>query len=183
MNRVTLLTGKYYQILVLFYFAVLNVKFTLHYLVTWVFTNCIWTLNVYLIHRFVFHNLHKNAHTVHHIRLFNDRFYHIPINIIITGFLSLYILSTIFKLNKSVVPCFACHYVIFEICHVFSHIYWKNKHNVKLVNFHKNHHKKYNVNFGFGTPAWDIILGTFDGDDNIQILPFGYIPIQLISFW
>ena len=36
--------------------------------------------------------------------------------------------------------------------------------------------------FGFGTPAWDILLGTFEEKNEIQNLPLGCIPIQLVSF-
>lgn len=134
----------------------------------------IWTLAEYFLHRFVFHPPQTNAffrwlyfyaHGIHHEAM-ND-----ATRLVLPPGLSLPLAYLFFLLYETVFPGmymavftgFMVGYLIYDYLHFASHFYALPYQWFKAIK--KNHMRHHNVdhhkNFGFTSPLFDIIFGTY----------------------
>jgi hypothetical protein len=174
------------QLVCLYYMTLFQIDFTFSFLCTWLVTNVIWTLLVYLAHRFIFdiHLKHVSRVNLYHIQMRNIRFETMMFNawylVKVAG--TLIICSCLRSQNhttRNILTCLTMHYVHYELCRLIVRTY-KHTSNSKFIGFHNTHDSSSDINFGCGTPAWDIVFGTIHDDYRLNI--FSYIPIQMISF-
>jgi sterol desaturase/sphingolipid hydroxylase (fatty acid hydroxylase superfamily) len=163
-------------------------EFNTNYLLTFLFTNMYYTGGEYLFHRLTFHNSDyfpklTKSHSKHHDEPTNERRLFIPIAVTITNDILFALLNYMLNMNVMYfISASHLSYLLFEASHYASHI--PNNYLIlpnRLVAFHNHHHHDPTINFGFTTPAWDIMFGTASNFP-ISKYPFSRIPLSIVSF-
>ena len=156
--------------------------------VFYIYTPILWTLQEFIAHKYLLHFIFYKIHNKHHKNTQDTSKLYIPIlftqSFALINFLFYY---KIFTFDVAVINLSSniyC-YLLFEYTHWFSH-FSKDKNNllVNLKSYHKIHHNKNNVNYGFTSATWDIIFNSFN-DDNMKwkkvilIIPYPILPFIL----
>ena len=155
----------------------------------YVYTPVLWTFQEYITHRFLLHHLFYKIHNKHHINTQDKSKLFIPIIFTqIFALINFIIYYNIFNFNCALVNLSSniyC-YLLFEYTHWFSHFSKENKYNIliNLKHYHRIHHNKNNINYGFTSASWDIIFNTYyDNNYNwkkmLLIIPYPIIPFIL----
>lgn len=147
-----------------------------------------WTFQEYFAHRWLMHGriqYLKKSHYGHHLnpsdrkRLFIPIFFTIlfgTFNFFIVKIVSSYEMACLnFCMNA---VCYASFEWSHYVCHSKSDLWFTSK----IRNHHLQHHfvKKRDVNFGFTSACWDILLGTYNSPSNVSKVLL--IPIPVLPF-
>lgn len=157
--------------------------------VFYVYTPILWTFQEYIAHRFLLHNLFYRIHNKHHKNTQDTSKLFIPIFFTqLFALINFTIYYNIFELEYALINLSSniyC-YLLFEYTHWFSHFSKENKYNIliNLKNYHKIHHNRNNINYGFTSASWDIIFNTYYNDSYdwkkiLLIIPYPIIPFIL----
>lgn len=150
-----------------------------------------WNFLEYIYHYYIQHKYFYSIHKKHHDFPINLKYIHLSLCLTqcLIPFFSFIFWNNLYMLSGL---CFGG--IIFELCHTMSHK--KLNGTIKKILFrnvkayHKYHHLKSNVNFGFSTPSYDYLFGTLDKSivlpNYILILglftPILLIPVDLKIF-
>jgi sterol desaturase/sphingolipid hydroxylase (fatty acid hydroxylase superfamily) len=151
-----------------------------------------WTLQEYIIHRYVMHGsflLIKKAHIKHHESTHDKTKIFIPIILTLSfsliNFLPLWFLCNRWLAFANLASNVLC-YDLFELVHYNCHTYNKIQFLSGPKRFHILHHH-YNIedsiqrNYGFTSATWDIVFGTCDKNTlNSKWMPILLIPIPVL---
>jgi sterol desaturase/sphingolipid hydroxylase (fatty acid hydroxylase superfamily) len=131
-----------------------------------VFGLVLWTFAEYATHRWLFHRVFRREHWIHHIR--PSSYDGVPAwqsNLIALLVLGGCIGSFGLDAGAGLFAGIAAGYVLYiwahdrfhHFPHTFRSVYWQGQERN-----HEMHHKRgIEANFGVVTPAWDMLLGTF----------------------
>jgi sterol desaturase/sphingolipid hydroxylase (fatty acid hydroxylase superfamily) len=152
-----------------------------------------WTLEEYMIHRFVLHggSVLAAVHAKHHERPADEKRIFVPM--IITGFLGVihYVpLSLCFEpwIARAVLASHILCYWCFEWVHYDCHIL-RSAFLMGARRFHSLHHSSYACpkNYGFTSASWDLVFGTCDAATKrgwaILWIPIPVLPLLLYNFF
>lgn len=164
-------------------------EWSIDYLYTFLLTNMYYTTGEYLFHRFTFHHpTHfqtlTKAHSKHHDQPTNQKRLFIPIAVTFCNDLLFILLSYLFNTGNLLHFISSSHlsYLLFEASHYASHLPSNWLYLPKrLISFHHHHHYQPTMNFGFTTPAWDILFHT-SSHFSLYHYPFSFLPLSILSF-
>lgn len=123
-----------------------------------------WTFVEYSVHRWVFHGMNNKDHRVHHI--YPDDFIGVsPLSTAMLGAFAFWFLTTMFgpMIGVGLLVGFVITYLFYLYAHDrFHHGNVKPGTYLARINAaHEYHHRRFKVNFGVTSPAWDYIFGTY----------------------
>jgi sterol desaturase/sphingolipid hydroxylase (fatty acid hydroxylase superfamily) len=144
----------------------------------------LWTLTEYTLHRFVFHYEPRTPrqqrmifliHGIHHAqpqdktRLVMPPVVSVPLALVYYGLLSL-ILGPLLGIPHWVNPIMSgliSGYLVYDLTHYATHHFALRRGYPKfLKRYHmKHHYKTPDQRFGFTSPLWDMVFGTFPKED------------------
>jgi sterol desaturase/sphingolipid hydroxylase (fatty acid hydroxylase superfamily) len=144
----------------------------------------LWTLTEYTLHRFVFHYEPRSPrqerivfliHGIHHAqpqdktRLVMPPIVSIPLALAYYGLVSL-ILGPLLRIPHWTMPIMSgliSGYLVYDLTHYATHHLPLRRGYLKfLKRYHmKHHYKTPSLRFGFTSPIWDMVFGTFPEDE------------------
>jgi len=169
--------------------SIYGFEFNIDYLWAFLTTNLYYTAGEYIFHRFTFHNPNHfktltHSHSKHHDQPTNEKRLFIPIVVTLCNDLFFILLGYLWNLSNLLHYLSASHlsYLLFEASHYASHIPSSFLYLPKRqLSFHHHHHHQSHMNFGFTTPAWDILFKT-SSYFSLYYYPFSFLPISILSF-
>lgn len=143
----------------------------------------IFTLQEYLAHRFLLHEVPSRAsrsHAGHHKYNIDIRRIFVPVPV--TIFLALITALTSWMVDSdtmpSVVMSMIVGYLLFEFSHYASHVPQETRLLNRLRKHHLMHHTRSNTKYGFVCAAWDVAFGTHGGTISSPwlVVPYPVLP-------
>ena len=148
----------------------------------------IFTLQEYLAHRFLLHEIPGRAsksHAGHHRHHIDPGRIFVPVPV--TMFLALTTAMASWLIDPhtmpSVVMSMILGYLLFEFSHYAAHVPQETRLLHALRKHHLVHHSKSDTKYGFISAAWDITFGTYGGGAMSPwlLLPYPVLPFVLSS--
>lgn len=146
----------------------------------------IFTLQEYLAHRFLLHEVPSRAsrsHTGHH--KYNVDLQRIFVPVPVTLLLAVTTAAAAWGIHPetmpSVVMSMILGYLLFEFSHYAAHVPQETRLLHRLRKHHLLHHSKSGTKYGFVSAAWDIAFHTY-GESSFARSPWLYIPYPVLPF-
>lgn len=143
------------------------------------------TLQEYLAHRFVLHELAgpaSRAHASHHRHAIDVSRIFVPVVVTLFLALSTTALACLVAADSapSVVMSMVLGYLLFEFSHYAAHLPQGSGLMDRLRTHHLAHHSRPDTKFGFVCAAWDLAFGTY-GPERCPS-PWLYVPYPVLPF-
>ena len=168
--------------------ALYGIEWNPSYLTTLLLTNVYYTAGEYLFHRITFHSPVRFpalslAHSKHHDQPTNEKRLFIPIAVTLMNDVFFIAVNAYLKTNiLHFISASHLSYLAFEVSHYASHLPLSYVPlPSRLIAFHHHHHANDQMNYGFTTPAWDLLFGT-SSHFSIKHYPLCYVPLSIVSF-
>ncbi len=143
----------------------------------------LWTLTEYTLHRFLFHYEPRSPrqeriifliHGIHHAqpqdktRLVMPPIVSVPLALIYYGLLTL-VLGPLLGIPQWIMPIYSgliTGYLVYDLTHYATHhLPLRHGYPKFLKRYHMQHHYKTpNRRFGFTSPVWDMVFGTYPSE-------------------
>lgn len=162
-----------------YFYSITPVQFALMFVVGIFF----WTITEYTLHRFVFHppmtneffrKLYFYSHGIHHDAM-ND-----ATRLVMPPAVSVPLAIGVYFASKAALGTdglafftgFVASYLVYDYLHFSTHFFVFNNRIFKILKKKHmvHHHKDHHANYGFTSPLWDYVFGTYykkkAGDDS-----------------